>query len=537
MIGFYAVGFACFFMFMPKYIDDYWYMMYLRPWFESQGIIDPENGGNIFRPGIPFDAILETWQFHFSKDNARLGNLLAPIILMFPKWVGSGIISVVWLYSTIGVFRLSQTNMRDILPVGFGLLMLYFFMPWQLMGALDYQLNYVASTALAVWLLIMIRNRRDCREGWLKVLCIAVLTGLWHEGIAVVLFCGLMALIAADRRYRNLSTVIAAVSLAAGVILLLSVPGMRLRMSYSLTLAGVITDLNAIAGISMQSFAFILMQALVLAVTVSGKRSVIWQDAWFLMLEVCSLAGFALMLSANVTGRVSWPCSFFSIVGILYVLNSVIGGKCLRVGKWGLIALIPSMCLMYISMACVACISLQMRTEMGRMVRHAFAYAPEEDKAYFGRYFSLATLPAFCFSMPDRLFSYESPRYVYDYYTADYTGRKITVIPDCLRYVNAGSGVRIAGGSLVRAVNGFLYVPADSLPAWNRDAKLWMLADYGKGFVRVPLHVDRFVSDADGLQYVFIMPDVNWYVAHFKDIIRIKTVPSEYYRLQKPDYE
>ena len=75
-ISLFAIGIGLFFIGMPKYTDDYWYMMHLRPWFESQDIIYPEDGGNILRGGIPFREIWATWSEHYGNDNIRFGNLL-----------------------------------------------------------------------------------------------------------------------------------------------------------------------------------------------------------------------------------------------------------------------------------------------------------------------------------------------------------------------------------------------------------------------------------------------------------------------------
>ncbi len=161
LTGLYMAGFMCFFTFMPKCSDDYWYMMFLRPWYAAQGIIDPENGGNIFKAGIPFDAIWETWKNHYDIDNVRLGNLLAPVLLMFPKWLGSGLMGIVWLYVTISAFRVAGIEMRNTLIVGVALVLFYFLLPWRVrMGALDYQLNYIPSSALVLWLFLLLRRLR-----------------------------------------------------------------------------------------------------------------------------------------------------------------------------------------------------------------------------------------------------------------------------------------------------------------------------------------------------------------------------------------
>ena len=56
-IALFVAGFGFFFIGMPKYYDDYMYMVHLRPWFASQGIDFPENGGDVFRAGIPWRGI------------------------------------------------------------------------------------------------------------------------------------------------------------------------------------------------------------------------------------------------------------------------------------------------------------------------------------------------------------------------------------------------------------------------------------------------------------------------------------------------
>ena len=150
----FMVGFGVFFIGMPKFMDDYWYMMHLRPWFESQGIVYPENGGNIFKAGIPWEAILDTWYEHYEEDNIRLGNLVAPILLLFPKWIGSGICLACLVYSIIVGLGLTGIDWRNSRLVPVALFLCTFFMPWRdHLGALDYQLNYIVPTAISIGLI------------------------------------------------------------------------------------------------------------------------------------------------------------------------------------------------------------------------------------------------------------------------------------------------------------------------------------------------------------------------------------------------
>lgn len=43
----YAGGLGAFLIGMPKYTDDYWYMAPLKIWFDAQGILNLDEGGNI----------------------------------------------------------------------------------------------------------------------------------------------------------------------------------------------------------------------------------------------------------------------------------------------------------------------------------------------------------------------------------------------------------------------------------------------------------------------------------------------------------
>ena len=527
LIGLYMAGFVCFFTFMPKCSDDYWYMMFLRPWYAAQGIIDPENGGNIFKAGIPFDAIWDTWVNHYETDNVRLGNLLAPVLLMFPKWFGSGLMAIVWLFTTICVLRVAGIEMRNKLGVGLGLVLLYFCLPWEVrMGSLDYQLNYIPASALVLWLALLLRNLRGSQHGLGKVLVLAVLAGFWHEGMAFVAFWGLVALIAVDRRYKNLPTIAAAATLVVCILLLISVPGMRARMTWGIKIQEVFGELRAILWAARISRSFLILQLLTLILTLSRKRNTIWCDTWFVMLEACSFAGFGLMMSVKGTADVSWPCSFSSIVGLLYLVNKVIPFRRPVYRIAGSVLIVPALCVMYTTMAFSAKVELGMRKEMKALVRHAYESASTGERPYFGERHTSQKFPLFCFSMPERAFGMQCTRYLYDYFTGVYTVNNISLIPECLRKVSSESGNAVAGGSPVRIFGGELYVSADSVGPLDINTQMWMPIDYGKGYVPAPVELEAFVSEGDGQRYLLVNPSTNWYVSHFKQIRRIGAAPA-----------
>ena len=188
----FLVGMGFFFIGMPKYYDDYWYMWHLYPWFETQGILYPENGGNIFSAGIPWQGIFDTWVEHYNEDNIRLPNMLVPVFLLFPKWIGSGLMVLLSGWTIVLVLKVSNIDWHKSPLVPPVIFYWMFMMPWRdYFGALDYQFNYILSSWVALILLTFLHPDGRCagKSEWnLKcagVFLLAFITGICHEGIGV----------------------------------------------------------------------------------------------------------------------------------------------------------------------------------------------------------------------------------------------------------------------------------------------------------------------------------------------------------------
>lgn len=94
----FVIGLSLFLIVTPKNADDYLYLLHFRDWFTNQGIIFPENGGNIFKAGFPLNESIYSVIEHYKLDNGRLGNIVATFFLILPKWVGSGIAAVCFFF-------------------------------------------------------------------------------------------------------------------------------------------------------------------------------------------------------------------------------------------------------------------------------------------------------------------------------------------------------------------------------------------------------------------------------------------------------
>lgn len=219
----FCVGLGYFLIAMPKGLDDYWYSVYLRPWLESHGQLFPEEGVNIFRTGVPWSEIIETWRYHISTDNARLGNMLVVFFLLLPKWVGSGLALFAWVYVMRGSFRLAGIDWRKSAWVPVMLFLWTFFMPWRNgMSSMVYQFNYMFPSALVVLLMEMLFKRENSR--CLSAFIVAFFIGWWHEGFGVPLAIALMALILMDKKCRRARFYSATAGVCAALVLLLAIP-------------------------------------------------------------------------------------------------------------------------------------------------------------------------------------------------------------------------------------------------------------------------------------------------------------------------
>ncbi len=301
---------------------------------------------------------------------------------------------------------------------------------------------------------------------------------------------------------------------------------MQTRMTWAIRIQKYISDFGEIIWVAQTSKSFLMLQALTLIVTLTRKRKEIWCDTWFVMLETCSLAGFGLMMSVSGTADVSWPCSFFSIVCLLYMVDKVIpfGRPAYKIA--GYVLLVPALCLMYASMLFSAIVALDMRREMKAIVRHVHENAPTGERPYFGARHESQDFPLLCFSMPENAFSAHCTRYLYDFFTGENARTNVVVIPQSLRYVDSDLSSPVAGGSPVRIFEGELYVPADSVGPLDINTQMWMPIDFGKGYVPAPVELETFVSEGDGQRYLLVNPSTSWYVSHFKRIKRIGAAPA-----------
>lgn len=449
-ISLFVIGMGIFLIGTPKYTDDYWYMFTARSWFESQGVFYPENGGNIFAAGFPFDAIWASWTDHWYMDNVRLGNLLVTIFLLFPKWLGSGLMWGCFLYSMWGCFQLSGVDWHRSPLVPVALCMWMFLLPWrEYMGSMVYQFNYIFPTALAMICLFIVFKKSRRWQSPVCTVLIGFLCGMSHEGISVPLTGGLMALVLFFKDLRSKRSYALIAGLMIGILFLFISPGMRMR--YGLICSEFVINMWDLL---FTSIPLMVMLVLVLYRIIKvGYRSGA-SDRMIIFCVISSLISIAIVLQTGVSYRGGWWAIFSSIIGILYLLRINFGNFWDEYNFRNYLVCSLSLILVYVHIIVIDYYALYDRVLMSNAVRD---YKRNPAKAVFGKVHEMKDLPLICgYTSCD--FNTVGMMWPGVYYRNENKGLNglYAIIPDCLESVNKTTGNEIRGGLGVREVEGYL---------------------------------------------------------------------------------
>lgn len=520
-------GTGFFFIVMPKSVDDFWYMYHLQPWFEAQGIDLPENGGNIFSSGIPWDAITRTWHERYLTDNVRLGNLLVLFFLLLPKWVGSAVMTLLWVYTVFAALKLSGIDWRKSALVPLALFLWTFGMLWgENYGVMDYQFNYLLSLAVAMWLLSFLAHRGWGRGASGASACAAslllgLLLGVTHEGVGLPVLSGLVAAMIFHAHGRNRLVALAAVGVLVGTALLMTAPGMlnRTQGTVSFSVAGLVTYLTV-----FQTVPFLLMVAMsFVAVLTSGRmRSAMIGSLAFILYIVSALASFVILVCTDVGPRGGIWMSFISVAALLWLLKCWSGDIGYFRNSGVLVAATLMLAAVFARLIVVDKATLEYRRSFLSMLEW---YAPGGDRSFFGDYRTVANRPLLCGYLPDYSIIEYNNTYISQYYRrpSDLGDNSPVVIPRELRRADGTVGKPLDGDMGVRLVDGYYYLPLDNpVYEYNGHHTAYLDADYGSGYSPGVFWIFPFRSETDGKIYLWLTPWRGWYVVHFMDLKGIR---------------
>ena len=525
MIVLYCIGMGFMFIGIPKVMDDYWYINQLRPWFLSQGIFYPEDGGNIFAGEGLWEGIKGVWTCHVLGDNVRLGNIMAPLFLIFPKWVGGGVSVLCLFYVMVGTFRLAGVDWRRSALVPLGIVLFMWCLPWfQNMAVLDYQMNYLRASALAVFLLNILERRRLSKIGLVGLFLLSVITGMWHEGISAPVLSGLVFLTIFYRSCRTRDFMVAEIGLLIGFSLLWLSPGMRDRLVGQRGFNMTISEMGWV--VVTGSLLLVDIIIYVYEAIKRGWRNVL-SDRYMNFVLVSGIASLTIVVRTGIALRDGWWCMLVSILGFLRLLQTYHGVYWQNYRRSNLLITVPLLAVVYLQCGITAYLSLEFRKLHRQYIE---AYLSKPDETVFGKIYDLHNMPLLSAYLPFAHYPNETMVWVGIYYKSEEMGWPgfQGVVPEELRDVDAGSGRLVPGGTEIREKDGYLFAPFRG----DSDFLMRMWVDMGRGTVMKQARAFEFTSERDGQRYIYIYLFNNWVDAHFG---KVKSIEPRFETIEGPN--
>lgn len=512
------VGVGIFLILTPGYADDYEYMMRLEPWFEKQGVTLPQDGGNIFKYGIPFQEIKETWEWRNLHDNRRLANILVMFFLLIPKWVGSGLALICWMYSAVISLRFVSSDVckSSIVPVS--IFCWVFMMPWSdFMGTLDYQFNYVIGTALTLLLIhyvrLSVKDRDRNHRGFqgimreIGIVVLSVSVGAWNEGFSIPLLCGLLALtILFPSRCRNKVILLSIAGLVIGLMWLVTSPAFGRRVdheffSHGLDFKFIIKDV-----LMFHSSVAIFFLLMITAFFVRGRK-LIFSDAGILFVAVSSLVSLSMSIFTSGSPRSGWWGNFASIVGILILLYEMVPH--FRNGYRPTTGIIGLVCIIFSGFV-VLPVDIYVVRQSREYRSLILKWLQNPGRVLYGDVECEYSYP--CLSrlwLSQRIFwEWHPSKNKYYFGKEAYNYPMWSVVPQLLQDFSPEDGERISGDAEVYHIGDwFVKRTGEICPRLG-------VADirYGNQLKEdIPLVIIPFRSSKDGLNYMLIIPYDRWW--------------------------
>lgn len=318
-----AIGIGIFLMGIPKYFDDWWFSKDFRSWFDAQGLVDPQSGGNVLRYGIPWNAVYDVISEHFKYDNTRFSNVLGVMLLLFPKWLGSIPGWISWMYVMYASLQLSGISTRRSPLVPAAVFMWILFLPWfEKMGVIMYQTNYIISSALVLLLIRLVLNPQTSWSRYCAIFVISFITGAWHEMNSIFLMVAFVCVILLCRGKSKVPYFVSLVGLMQALIWLILCPDFFNRVDGELWKR--ICDIKYCLKILIFYHYGILLY-LGMALLYIYKRS--WKEflgeTKLVIITAVCVCSLIMVVSVDEFLRSGWLGDVCSVIGIIYILNTL----------------------------------------------------------------------------------------------------------------------------------------------------------------------------------------------------------------------
>lgn len=519
---------------MPRFVDDYWYMFNLTEWLKQQGDYNPNGKVDLVNYPFPWAEIFETWKDHYLIDNSRLCNVLVVFFLLIPKWIGSSIAVFAWMYTMASSFKLSGINFKKSAIVLMGIILWALFIPWPShLGWLDYQFNYVLSSALSLCLVGLwfsidkkFQFKRQLK-GIKKFITlflyflISLIVGLWHEGFSLPIFVGFLFLVVCYNRFRNSYCYLILLGLAIGIIFLAIAPGTQVRMEAT-DLIPIPLYIKIFKTIIFNIPYWIFIVVLACVIYSHGLISVMQKK----LIGFCVISGIIPLfmgLATFAVARVYWWTQLVSILGLMILCQNYYNHYWHKYRIKNLMWLIP---LAMFALARFIYMDYYAFKTRGAVHDAIITYQKNPEKSIFEDVITNNEIPFYCVMMQDVVLLKDYQVNIAHFLETWSGKRNFAIIPSELKYVTAKSGRELDGPLDAREIDGLVFIPERN---YNQDklyAEELFSIDFGKWNKEVTGCIFKFTSEADGQSYYFINLRTPWPERNIFDIKGIELIPE-----------
>lgn len=496
ILAFIFVTFAIYFCGMPRYLDDFWYDIYLKQWREGSHDM------------TLWQAVTQTWSDHLLSDNVRLANIAFVPFLLVPKWIGSTLAAGLLTAAFAWGCRIAGVNPMRSPLLGIALAFWTILMPWyDGMGVENFQFNYILSTFLAVTFLRLFFSSATVTSGWrYTFLCVSgCLIGMWHEGFTAPLLAMCGFLFICCKRYRTPRQTVLLIGLLLGMIWFIAWPTSWQRVT---NVYGETEKFGSgrVLFILAQHLCFIVMCIVILFSALIRKYRCVLKNPMTLALLISVAASVGIHFLTTRTSRTGWWGEFCSVLVIISILHTLFHKFSCRYTLRGYLLTAPILLLMMLHQVCVDVWAVR----IGNIFNDAIErHLKSEDNVVFASVYDEYHSPLICMYAPDftTLLAPVNLIFVNQYYHSD-DERSFIPVPRELQYVTTRSGEPLPGvnanSSLtVRKLGEYMFIPSEETEVFEMYTDI----DYGYTIKRgVRTICYPFVSQADGHRYAFVYP-------------------------------
>lgn len=476
----------------PWMTDDVWYSYYLHDYLEG---IDTS---------FPWQAITDTWSDHYMTDNARLGNIILPFLLIAPKWIAATILGGFTAWIAAAMTRLAPGKQWSLSLLSLAMLLVTFAFPWhECMFGICYGLNYIVPSA---FMLVAVRiwlepGEKHIYTGWL--LCLV--TGFWHEGFAVPLGTGLAASMIFFRELRSWKRAAMTACLIPGFVWLISSPG----FFHDTESYGLVPPLQNWAIVAKLHVALIIYILLVCFKAIRQKHIRLSP----LTVIVLGVALMSMYINVRVLRgeRPSWPSHVIASAGIVAICARMLSTQWLTLTRRSVTAIIAVAALLAVHFGVTVHYTLILRRGMDRAVDQLRA---DPYATAFTKIIPPEQQPLIAWRKPmseawDPWNNHNLARYfrIKDSKTDKKEGNVMTA-PEALRKAGPQAGKPVAGSTALREIDGYMFIAA------AKDVPSRYVVDLGAVKKVTDVQLLPFTAD-DGNRYYYVAPRLSYFPYFF----------------------